>query len=803
MGARRAPGLRARALHVFVLWGFAAVQPVFDQLGRNAHFFVARDSRPAEIVGLALGLCILAPALMALAELAADRLASAAGQALHWTLVALLTAAIILQLLGGLERLPGSLLVAGALALGATVAWAYHHLAAIRTYLSILAPAPLVFAAVFLFASQASRLVWPKATSWQATPPVTRRTPPERTPVVLVVFDELSLPTLMSATRNIDALRYPSFAALASDSHWFRNATATADNTVLALPAILTGKYLAAGHRKIPLATAVNYPQNLFTLLGACGYRLNVFENITELCPTKLCDSDLDPQAPAPPSADRALPPASGALILLSDLSAVYLHSLLPSDLTDSLPPADQQWGDFGFLLNAGENGSGRAEPGAGDSYQAVSGGASSAQATASQRNRVSPLSAFQTAVRAAATDSDGVGWLHFLHIGLPHVPWRYLPSGRHYGTRQNRLAKNGRGLNKGLWVEDEWPVLQGFQRYLLQQVFVDRLLGDLLRTLKETDLYDRALLIVTADHGCSFRPGSPFRRVDRQNFADIMSVPLFIKLPHQHDEVLSDRNVELVDVLPTIAAVLGLDEPWAMDGTSVFDDSARERHEKHFFRGMNRQLVFGVAEMEVKYQTVERMVEAFGPSSDPLALYRIGPVPALVGRPLSDLEVERNSQYSVRLRAPEVFNDVDPATGFVPAHVMGSIRWEGFARQPLKLAVVVGGTVWATTYALKTSARRARFSAVVPESAFVAGRNQIEVFVVSGTPDRSRLIPARRRTADAGSRGPRRVQGGSQAVEGGVSSLRRSLPRGGGAASSTTFCGTTFCGWKSALPAS
>ena len=37
------------------------------------------------------------------------------------------------------------------------------------------------------------------------------------------------------------------------------------------------------------------------------------------------------------------------------------------------------------------------------------------------------------------------------------------------------------------------------------------------------------------------------------------MSVPLFIKLPGQTEGRIDDRNVESVDILPTIADVLGI----------------------------------------------------------------------------------------------------------------------------------------------------------------------------------------------------------------------------------------------------
>ena len=696
-------GLPERFLHLFALWGFAVAQPLFDLLGRNAQFLVAHDARPLEVIALTAMLCFAGPGLLTVTEWMADRVSPTAGRWFHQLLVALLAGATILQAVKSLGDLPGMLWVGVAGVAGVGVSWAYQRMVPIRTYLSILALAPLVFALIFLFSSQVSPLLWPEDRSFSKF-----GKPAQRHPIVLVVFDELSLPTLMDRTHRIDPMRYPAFASLASRSHWFRNATATADNTVLALPAILTGRYLAEGqHKDIPPATASNYPQNLFTLLGG-SYRLQAFEHLTELCPEELCGRG------------ETEPVATRARALSSDLWVVYLHRLLPIDLAEDLPPIDLQWGHFNEAIE-------ERRPRVKKSWVGAGG------------RKVEIFSAFRDAVGAGAREQS----LHFLHSGLPHVPWRFLPSGKNYGTRRGRLINNP-GLKRGRWTQDPWPVLQAFQRYLLQQAFVDRLLGDLLRTLREHGLFDRALLIVTADHGVSFQPGRPRRRVGRQTFADVMSVPLFIKLPDQRSGTISDRNVELVDILPTIVDVLGLEEPWPMDGLSVFDDTLAERPKKHVFRdfGPEDHWTISAAEMDAKYEIVERIFEIFGPSSDPLAFYRIGPAPGLVGRPLSEIEIGRPSRYQARLRASEIFADVDPGGDFIPSRVIGHIRGRKLGRGPLKLAVTVGDTVWATTYTLKGKDGMAPFSAMVPEQAFVAGQNRVGVWVMEGPPERPRLLP-------------------------------------------------------------
>ena len=125
---------------------------------------------------------------------------------------------------------------------------------------------------------------------------------------------------------------------------------------------------------------------------------------------------------------------------------------------------------------------------------------------------------------------------LYVLHFLLPHVPWRYLPSGRVYG-----LSEDIRGLKSEHWVDDASPVVEGYQRHLLQVAYVDRVLGDTLAKLKSARIYDDALVIVAADHGCSFHPGGSRRALRPANWADVLRVPLLVKLPAQQTGIVSD----------------------------------------------------------------------------------------------------------------------------------------------------------------------------------------------------------------------------------------------------------------------
>ena len=85
--------------------------------------------------------------------------------------------------------------------------------------LRVLVIAPLAFAVAFVGFSPASDVVFGGgASSAGAAAPRPSR-------LVMVVFDELPLATLLDGQGAIDAALFPNFAALARTSSWFRNTT--------------------------------------------------------------------------------------------------------------------------------------------------------------------------------------------------------------------------------------------------------------------------------------------------------------------------------------------------------------------------------------------------------------------------------------------------------------------------------------------------------------------------------------------------------------------------------------------------
>jgi arylsulfatase A-like enzyme len=97
----------------------------------------------------------------------------------------------------------------------------------------------------------------------------------------------------------------------------------------------------------------------------------------------------------------------------------------------------------------------------------------------------------------------------------------------------------------------------------------VDAALGDLFDALRARGLYDRALIIVTSDHGESF--GEHGQYMHQEAYDTCARVPLLIRFPGgRFGGTRVEDPVQTVDFLPTILDTLGLDSPVSHDGQSL-----------------------------------------------------------------------------------------------------------------------------------------------------------------------------------------------------------------------------------------
>jgi arylsulfatase A-like enzyme len=111
--------------------------------------------------------------------------------------------------------------------------------------------------------------------------------------------------------------------------------------------------------------------------------------------------------------------------------------------------------------------------------------------------------------------------------------------------------------------------------QYLQGVRYLDVKLDDMLKGLNAAGLYDRSLIVVTADHGEEFNEHDGFWH-GTTLYEEQIHVPLVIKKPGGHAERRTDR-VRSIDIGPTVMALAGLRSPGTFQGVNVFDQRVEE----------------------------------------------------------------------------------------------------------------------------------------------------------------------------------------------------------------------------------
>lgn len=102
-----------------------------------------------------------------------------------------------------------------------------------------------------------------------------------------------------------------------------------------------------------------------------------------------------------------------------------------------------------------------------------------------------------------------------------------------------------------------------------------DGVVGEFFAFLKSSGLYDRAIIIVLSDHGEGLGDHGEGEH-GLFLYRETIRVPLLLKLPKSElGGTTVDRPVQLIDVLPTIASLAGVEAPSGLRGSSLLGEAA------------------------------------------------------------------------------------------------------------------------------------------------------------------------------------------------------------------------------------
>lgn len=665
-------------LHITTLFTLSVAHPIYDLLAKADHstFFLAHHAKAIDIWLLVAILSLLLPlglaAVVWMTALLSHSLA-------RWLYLFIIFILIIVLFVPAVDRfLPqsGELSIVIGLGLSATAVVLYSTFNLVRFFVSLISLGIVIAPIMFLTSAPIRAFISaPENQDYQIL-----SSGNDLPNIVMIVLDELPVTSLMDKNRLIDRHRYPNFHRLAQSSTWFRNTAATHATTRLAVPAMLTGVLARPGKENL------ESEDSLFTML-ASTHRIVAMEHAT-----RMSQAVKDAEIVGPGLADRFIGQ-------LGDLVLIYAHLVLPRRISSGLPAIDNQWGHF-----------------------------TDHDSAESELDTSWPYSGYWPQqlhkFLAQLEVNTFPPKFYFLHLLMPHQPFQYDPEGKKHNYE---LPSVKRFVTSENLLNSEQMTVVVHQAHLLKLGFTDRLLGHIFQRLDEFSLFDSSLIIITADHGISFYwdAAGDKEKIRKIQTDDVASVPLFIKLPQQRENHISDVPVQTHDILPTVASLLQLEIPWEMDGISALDvDSTRQR------------LAFLKEKLEIEtvidptFQSLHRKLKLFGEGLDDL--YNIGPYGELVEQPVDRFSIQE-SKHVLTVQQLDKFKNVNPESAILPGYVEGTITAR--ANQSVgpdvsntALVIAVNGIVRTTTRTWEEEGEL-KFISRLPSKSFIKGANDISVY--------------------------------------------------------------------------
>lgn len=726
-----------------VLTTVAIAQPILQLYGDNLTIFVSSRVGGWQVLLFGLIIILLPPLLMSLGEVLIGSIFVRHRNHAHNSFVFTGLWLVVLLLLRSVSfgAWPVALCVTALLALG--LLRVYSNWDAVGSWVRLMSPLGLIVMAMFVISVK--DVVW-VADIGAADVVINKESTNSATPradisVVMVILDEAPVFPLLNADGDINSLRFPGFASLANSSTWYRNNLGSSQYTTSAVPSILTGIL----PNKAPAPLLVNYPKNLFTLLGG-NMAMDVQEIMTTLCPKQLCEkaavSPGDDMTPAdnnsPEDADiEQVKETSEFGRFLRDTSIVLGHKLLPEGLRQHLPTIDEAWGNFGgTAANADETSSADSTV-APDALSPESSSLPSIQYESTETMKesklkwksggpVSQVLRIETLTKRAT--EQAIPTLHFAHVLLPHRPWN--------------LTSDGRSSTKPGYAQDNPKEIDAsrdqYQKFLHQYAATDKMVGDLVTKLRASKNWDRTMLIVTADHGITLEPGEHKRDVNpsrTDTMEDLYRVPLFIKYPDQTVFKTNDCPVMAVDILPTVSAVKGIDAGWKYDGQNLLNNCPQRQARTVTWLTGRTELISSVESLQERAVKYDQWV-SFNSGVDGIS--GIAPYGSLMKSPVAATIARETRISKWSLNQPEKFDNISgDRFADIPIALKGSITFTSTMSSDSVGLVLIDGRVAGMIGEVSSAKAGSKISflSIIASSSLTPGPHQVALAIATGNP--------------------------------------------------------------------
>lgn len=160
-----------------------------------------------------------------------------------------------------------------------------------------------------------------------------------------------------------------------------------------------------------------------------------------------------------------------------------------------------------------------------------------------------------------------------YIHYMDPHYP--YTPKEKCFASSDKREFIVSFPLQQSISAtngeERRKLIKEVINAYDDEILYNDKMIGKLIQTLKNKNMYSNSIIIITSDHGEEFFEHGKVEH-GSSLYDELLKVPLIIHLPDKIHKTI-DEMANQVDILPTILALLTISIPENIEGINLLNN--------------------------------------------------------------------------------------------------------------------------------------------------------------------------------------------------------------------------------------
>jgi arylsulfatase len=165
--------------------------------------------------------------------------------------------------------------------------------------------------------------------------------------------------------------------------------------------------------------------------------------------------------------------------------------------------------------------------------------------------------------------------FLLWIHLIDPHSPWDWRPTAEHL-YRDDYVGRFERRAANLMWLDDADELAHVRELYDGEIHAADALFGSLLDRVEALGLDSNTIVVVTSDHGEEFMEHGHLQHgyLNEEN----LRIPLLIRHPKGASGERVPVRVSNLDLMPTLAALVGIETDLNLDGRNLLAAEAPDR---------------------------------------------------------------------------------------------------------------------------------------------------------------------------------------------------------------------------------